>query len=837
VLEGLSASIKSTEQPVTFQACATDICSDCRSIDIKAQLQCEELQWVAGGAIFHVDHIPRNPSSAKCSLCRFISRCIKARLGEIQVQRPEPKGLRSTDTLKGVTLTFPYNGRTRTFEGKPTYSRVAKIQYGPALIYALPLGADAFRLANRKESYARSLNPLEADRNLILHWLDECQSKHLSCSKYDLEFHIPTKLPGLRLIDVRASCVVQATADMQQYLALSHVWGEVDPFILRLDNIDQLFTPGAIESFKLQLPQVVLDAISFTQDLGFRYLWVDALCICQDSIEEKMAQVMTMNSIYKGATMTLVAAEAEDTFSGLPGVQPYQKSRGGIVEQVGLIRLARVSPPIGELLANLKWVGRAWAFGEDQFSRRLLYFTKQQVYFRCLLYGHQEDLFEEDPDFYSGNGNRILHNFGDQEYDWLQAFLADFSSRTYPFPTERLDAFKGVLTLMAEQDNYPFLEGMPTKDFLCALRWKHGSFCNHRNTCYPSWTWAGWSGAVSFPAKDPGSLPRIASVRGDGPHGRCIWNTLSIAKEAAIKNDSEARAEFLQEKYSSAAVHKLYVKLSLLNFEALLSNCNSGPWVRQHYRPEEGGDDRRQVAGDILVRNFSRRFSDAASTDSTLHENLQPRDSQSLHTSSSTLTFTEESLGQETTSNLHDVVRLSFTALSICLPIFLLPPNQEGLVIGRPGRAEGNIDHPIIKFHFDIYTPDSEMLALAAATKMEFLLLSTDLTTYYRESERVFKESKERRSRESRNRVTTSTPSTIRALSPNPAAASSTSLEGLSPGYRLLADWMRSTPPPVTLMVVKQTTEVGVYERIGIAEWDEHAFVRCNPQAKHYLLV
>jgi hypothetical protein len=824
---------------VTFQACATDICPDCRSIDIKAQLQCEELGWVAGGAIFHLDHIPRNPSSAKCSLCRFISRCINAKLREIQVERPQPKGLHSTATLKGVTLTFPYNGRTRTFEGKQTYSRVAKIQYGPALIYALPLGADAFRLANRKESYARPLNPLEADRSLILHWLDECQSKHVSCSKYDLEFHIPTKLPGLRLIDVDSSCVVQATAEMRDYLALSYVWGEVDHFILKLGNIDQLFTPGAIESFfKLQLPQVVLDAISFTQDLGFRYLWVDALCICKDSLEERMAQTVTMNLIYRRATMTLFAAESEDAFSGLPGVQRYQKSRGGIVEQVGLIRLTRVSPPIGELLASLKWMGRAWKFGEDQLSRRFLYFTKQQVYFRCQLCGHQEDLFEENTDFHTGNGRRIFHNFGDHDYDWLQAFLAHFSSRMYTFPPDRLDAVKSVLTVMAEQGNYPFLEGMPTKDFLCALRWKHGGFCNRRNFCYPSWTWAGWTGAVSLPAKDSGSLPRIASVREDGPHGRCVWNTLSIAQEAAIQNDSKLHAEFLKDKYLSAAVQKLYAKLSLLNFEALLPDSNSGPWVRQYYGPEESRDDRRAVAGDIPIRNFSRRFSDVASTDSTLYENLQPSDLQSRNTSSSTLTFYEEPSGQETTSNLYDFVRLSFTALSICLPVFLLPSNQDGLVIGRPGRVDGNVDEPLIKFYFDIYTPDSEMLALAAATQMEFLLLSTDLTTYYRESEKVFnKKSEEGSPREPRDRLTTSSTSMIQALSPKSAAAPSTSLEGLSPGYRLLADWVRSTPPPVTLMVVKPTVEAGVHERIGIAEWDEHAFARCNPQTKHYLLV
>jgi hypothetical protein len=227
----------------------------------------EELRCVASGPVFNLDHIPRDPSSAKCSLCRFLLRCVKTRLGEIGVEGLEPKGLLSTATLKGLTLTFAYHGRTRTFEGEKTYSSVAKIQYGPALIYALPLGGDAFRLTNRKESCARSLNPVQADRNLIFRWLNECRSEHLSCSRNDIESHLPTNLPGLRLIDVRASCVVRATEEMQEYLTLSYVWGAGDHLVLKLGNIDQLSTPGAIErSFQTQLPQVILDAIQVTQE-------------------------------------------------------------------------------------------------------------------------------------------------------------------------------------------------------------------------------------------------------------------------------------------------------------------------------------------------------------------------------------------------------------------------------------------------------------------------------------------------------------------------------------------------------------------------------------------
>jgi hypothetical protein len=754
----------------------------------------------------------------------------------MEVEGPEPRVVTSTATLKGVTLTFPNHGRTRTFEGEPTYSRVVKIQYGPALIYALPLGADAFRLANRKESYARLLDPVQADHSLVLRWLDECRSKHLSCSKYDLERDFPTRLPGLiRFIDVHALCVVQATDTMREYVALSHVWASVDHFVMKLDNVEQLLTLGAIKTLMSQIPAVVLDAISFTRDLGFRYLWVDMLCICQDDVEEKRGRMAAMDSIYRGATVTLVAADTENACSGLSGVKPYPKPRGGIVERVGLIRLTRVLPPIDEMLANSKWMGRAWTYSEDQFSRRLLYFTKQQIYFRCLLYAHQEDLYEGDPDFYTGNGQRILHDFSGQEYRWLQVCLAEFSPRIYTFPTDRLDAFKSILTEIALRGHYPFLEGLPIKDFFYALCWKHQGFSNRRNVCYPSWTWAGWDGAVSLPDKALYFRPRIGVVRESSPHGRHIGYTQRIAEEAGIKQDFGRCAQLLKEEYSPASVNNLYAQLSLLDCQSLLQDSNSSPWCGRYHGSEQLTDDGIEGQEKILERTFSRRLTDASSMGSTVCENWQSIEPQSRRSSSSTLVFYNEPLGRGAWSDVPHLVRLSFVALSICIPMYLLPSKQDGLVFGWPWNPGSKVDETTIKLYFDSYTPDSAMFGVATATKMEFLLLSTDLTTYHRESQRMLKERKASRSRGLGKRPTACDISAIPVTSKQAAPSSATLVE-LSAGYRSLASWMRSTPPPITMMAVEPTGEAGVYERIGIAEWNEHSFARCNPQAKNYLL-
>ena len=116
-LDDLSALRGPIGQLATCRSDANDICPDCESVDIRAHLQCQELRWVASNAVFNLDHVPKDPFLAKCSLCRFLSRCVQARLAELPVETLEADSLLSTATLKGLRLTFPYNGRTRTLEG------------------------------------------------------------------------------------------------------------------------------------------------------------------------------------------------------------------------------------------------------------------------------------------------------------------------------------------------------------------------------------------------------------------------------------------------------------------------------------------------------------------------------------------------------------------------------------------------------------------------------------------------------------------------------------------------------------------------------------------------
>jgi len=55
------------------------------------------------------------------------------------------------------------------------------------------------------------------------------------------------------------------------------------------------------------------------KQLNERYLRVDAICIMQDDLEDKMAQIQNMDQVYSNTVVSLITAEGSDANAGLPG--------------------------------------------------------------------------------------------------------------------------------------------------------------------------------------------------------------------------------------------------------------------------------------------------------------------------------------------------------------------------------------------------------------------------------------------------------------------------------------------------------------------------------------
>ncbi|KAF7901471.1 hypothetical protein EAF00_003692 [Botryotinia globosa] len=93
------------------------------------------------------------------------------------------------------------------------------------------------------------------------------------------------------------------------YLILSYRWG------MTPKDAPWQLTTTTMPLFKTEiplriLPQTLNDAIMLTRKLGEHYIWIDSMCILQDSTEDWQFEASNMTSIYGSAPMTLVAASS-----------------------------------------------------------------------------------------------------------------------------------------------------------------------------------------------------------------------------------------------------------------------------------------------------------------------------------------------------------------------------------------------------------------------------------------------------------------------------------------------------------------------------------------------
>jgi hypothetical protein len=189
-------------------------------------------------------------------------------------------------------------------------------------------------------------------------WLKTCQESHSDRCQYTTQL-VPFKRPA-RVIDVKTHCIINNPEG--EYLTLSYVWGQKtksNPIQTALkSNIKFLQQGGALS--RLRLPNTILDAMYACSQLGYRYLWVDALCIVQDDEEDVKKQIACMSDIYSGAFLTIIAASSEHSNSGLPGVLWGPPRTPQLVTNFEGVEMIEILPLIDDVLRRSNWRTRAW---------------------------------------------------------------------------------------------------------------------------------------------------------------------------------------------------------------------------------------------------------------------------------------------------------------------------------------------------------------------------------------------------------------------------------------------------------------------------------------------
>ena len=98
-----------------------------------------------------------------------------------------------------------------------------------------------------------------------------------------------------------------------EWVALSHCWGRGVILQTTIDNIDARTKHLSLN----ELTPTARDAVYITRRLQIRYLWINSLCVIQDSEEDWDQESQQMVRIYANAVVTVSADAAAGDADGI----------------------------------------------------------------------------------------------------------------------------------------------------------------------------------------------------------------------------------------------------------------------------------------------------------------------------------------------------------------------------------------------------------------------------------------------------------------------------------------------------------------------------------------
>ncbi|KAF2677557.1 HET-domain-containing protein, partial [Lentithecium fluviatile CBS 122367] len=178
-------------------------------------------------------------------------------------------------------------------------------------------------------------------------------------------------IPQSRLIDTSKRCVVLANPE-DNYAALSYVWGTTRRLLLLEHSLTWLSAPGALADGNDEVPNTFKDAFVTAQRLGFRYLWIDALCVLKDNQKQLLQHMNAMDSIYIATTLTIIS-DSRNVYTGVYGVSLARESAQATLQHGGRSHISS-KQSFDSAMRKSYWQRRAWCLQEKVFSKKLLIF-------------------------------------------------------------------------------------------------------------------------------------------------------------------------------------------------------------------------------------------------------------------------------------------------------------------------------------------------------------------------------------------------------------------------------------------------------------------------------
>jgi Heterokaryon incompatibility protein (HET) len=215
-------------------------------------------------------------------------------------------------------------------------------------------------------------------------FMEICASDHKSCANPRYDMPLPARVLDVGPADgSQDPHLILSEGGVGGWVALSYPWGGKSKFVLNGATIGNFQRRIPLD----QMPKTLRDAVVVTRALDIRYLWIDALCIRQDSCEDWAREAAKMCGVYKNAVLTIAAACANSVDDGFLHPRtctewPLATNDDGILKDHELF-LRPSSFYEQDPFANSVLRTRGWVLQETILSPRILAYTEKEIVWQC----------------------------------------------------------------------------------------------------------------------------------------------------------------------------------------------------------------------------------------------------------------------------------------------------------------------------------------------------------------------------------------------------------------------------------------------------------------------
>ncbi|KAK4462916.1 heterokaryon incompatibility protein-domain-containing protein, partial [Cladorrhinum samala] len=263
-----------------------------------------------------------------------------------------------------------------------------------------------------------------------------------------------------------------------RYAALSYCWGSPDDAKKQckteLHSL-RAWRDGGIPDRCLS--PVVRDAVALTRSLDVRYLWVDALCIIQDDVDDWQRESPLMGPVYSNAHFTIMLLNSSTCQQG------FLTRRSSGDEALLPSGQAASGGPNDKLVADWSaaaWSGRGWTFQEEKLSTRHVYVGPSRMYFAC----NSGVVAEDGPERGRVKEKSVLHMLKKASESpasergirslmrfWEVNMVRQFSNREFTRPQDKLQAIASVAKCIGDHTGYDYAAGLWVPRMHIELAW------------------------------------------------------------------------------------------------------------------------------------------------------------------------------------------------------------------------------------------------------------------------------------------------------------------------------------------------------------------------------